>query len=235
MIPYILHVALLITVCLLFYKILLQKETFYKLNRWVLVCCMALSFALPLIAIPQQWAFRESENAADVMPARPVLSMEQNIAAQKQAAIRASVTSNAKANATPKLKAINPTAKTTTPATATTTATNTTTAATATTATPLLQRAIKWLFYLYWIGVGAFGLNLLLQLVVLLYQAYTKPVIRDGKFRIIELSGDKAPCSFGNNIFINPEKYDWDTYSQILLHEKVHIQQGHSFDILIGT
>jgi len=37
MIPYILHVALLISVCLLFYKLLLQKETFYRLNRVVLV------------------------------------------------------------------------------------------------------------------------------------------------------------------------------------------------------
>ena len=87
---------------------------------------------------------------------------------------------------------------------------------------------------MYWIGVAAFGLNLLLQLVVLLFQAYTKPVISDGKFRIIELSGDKAPCSFGNNIFINPEKYDWETYSQILLHEKIHIQQRHSLDILMA-
>ena len=48
MIPYILHVAMLISVCLLFYKLLLQKETFYRLNRWVLVFCLALSFILPL-------------------------------------------------------------------------------------------------------------------------------------------------------------------------------------------
>jgi hypothetical protein len=93
---------------------------------------------------------------------------------------------------------------------------------------------IKWLFYLYWAGVAAFGLNLLLQVVVLMIRAYSNPVIKDGKFRIVEVTGDKAPCSFGNNIFINPEKYDWDTYNQILIHEKVHIQQGHSFDIMLS-
>ena len=225
MIPYILHVALLISVCLLFYKILLQKETFYRLNRVVLVFCLALSFALPLIPVPQQWALRESAIPAETTVTEPVKNFQQNFAEQKQAAIKASVISNAKVAATPKLK-------TTTPVPAKATVTVPTTATT--TATPLLQRAVKWLFYLYWIGVAAFGLNLLLQVVVLLFQAYTKPFIRDGKFRIIELSGDKAPCSFGNNIFINPEKYDWETYSQILLHEKVHIQQGHSFDILIA-
>jgi hypothetical protein len=48
------------------------------------------------------------------------------------------------------------------------------------------------------------------------------------------VSGDKAPCSFGNNIFINPEKYEWETYNQILLHEKIHISQNHTLDIIIA-
>ena len=34
MIPYLLCVALLLAVCWAFYKLLLQKETFYRLNRW---------------------------------------------------------------------------------------------------------------------------------------------------------------------------------------------------------
>ena len=58
MIPYILHVALLISVCLLFYKIFLQRETFYRLNRVVLLICLGLSFVLPLISIPQAWTLR---------------------------------------------------------------------------------------------------------------------------------------------------------------------------------
>jgi hypothetical protein len=87
---------------------------------------------------------------------------------------------------------------------------------------------------LYWCGVAAFGLNFLLQVIVLLRQAYKSPAIQDGQFRIVELDTDKAPCSFGNYIFINPAKYDWETYSQILLHEKIHIKQGHSFDLLLA-
>jgi hypothetical protein len=50
----------------------------------------------------------------------------------------------------------------------------------------------------------------------------------------VELDDDKAPCSFGNNIFINPTKYEPDTFNQILLHEKIHIKQGHSLDLLIN-
>jgi BlaR1 peptidase M56 len=218
MIPYLLHVALLISVCLLFYKLLLQRETFYRLNRVVLVFCLALSFALPLIPIPQQWALREASKAT--------------VAKTESEAIYTAVVDASSNKLAPQNIVVKPTVSANVKATPPSTIKQTTAVSTPT--VPLVQRAFKWLFYLYWIGVVAFGLNLLMQVVVLLYQAYTKPAIRDGRFRIVELSGDKAPCSFGNNIFINPEKYDWDTYSQILLHEKIHIQQGHSLDILIA-
>jgi hypothetical protein len=92
---------------------------------------------------------------------------------------------------------------------------------------------LQWVVYLYWFGVIIFGLNFLLQIVVLLYKAYANPAIVDGKFRIVEIPEDKAPCSFANTIFINPEKYDWETYNQVLLHEKIHIEEKHTFDLLL--
>ncbi|MEO3403245.1 M56 family metallopeptidase [Mucilaginibacter sp. CAU 1740] len=97
-----------------------------------------------------------------------------------------------------------------------------------------MAEAAQWLSIIYITGVIIFGLNLLLQLIYTLYQAYARPVIIDGRYRIVEINGDKAPCSFLNNIFINPEKYDWDTYNQILIHEKVHARQLHSIDILLA-
>jgi hypothetical protein len=92
----------------------------------------------------------------------------------------------------------------------------------------------SWLFWVYWFGVAVFGVSFLFQIVLLLWRAWRNPVIIDGTYRIVEMKGDKAPCSFGSNIFINPEKYDWDTYNQILLHEKIHIHERHSLDILIA-
>jgi len=68
---------------------------------------------------------------------------------------------------------------------------------------------LKALFFCYLFGVLVFGGNFLLQVAVLLYQSYARPVIRDGRFRIVEISGNRAPCSFGNTIFINPASYDW--------------------------
>ena len=97
-----------------------------------------------------------------------------------------------------------------------------------------MEQIMQWLIYLYWFGVAVFALNFLMQAALLLYKAYSRPAIRDGRFRIVELTGEKAPCSFGNIIFINPAKYDWETYNQVLLHEKIHIEQKHTLDLLVA-
>lgn len=203
MIPYVLHVALLLAICLLFYKLLLQKETYYSLNRAVLIGCLAMAFLLPLVKVPQQWALRDSPQQPAAKPSTPVVALH-----LPQFAPTTSYKSQPQ-NAVVKAEAV------------------------AEPQAPLMQRIIKWAVYLYWFGVAAFGANLLLQLCVLAYQAYRKPVIQDGAFRIVELDDDKAPCSFGNSIYINPAKYEPETFNQILLHEKVHIKQRHSVDLLL--
>lgn len=197
MIPYILHVGVILACCLLFYKVLLQKETFYQLNRFVLLGCLVLSFSLPLLPIPQQLSFRRSE-AAVINPSKQVSYSNNTTTPQLQPA-----------EPTP-VEEIN------------------------TKSSLSFQQVIIWLTWLYWFGVAAFSVTFLIQVITLLTRVYTFPVIKDGRFTIIELPGDKAPCSFGNIIFINPEKYDWDTYNQILLHEKIHIQHKHSLDILLA-
>ncbi len=141
MLPYIINVALILGTCLAFYKLLLRRETFYKVNRFLLIVCLVISFALPLLKVPQQFSR---------------------------------------------------------------------------------------------FGVIVFAISFLFQVVLLIWRAYRNPVIIDGPYRIVEVSGDKAPCSFGNIIFINPSGYEWETYNQILLHEKVHIRQKHTIDILVA-
>ncbi|MGY4538875.1 hypothetical protein ACVW0P_003298 [Mucilaginibacter sp. UYNi724] len=208
MIPYVLHVALLISVCLLFYKLLLQNETFHHLNRWVLLACLVLTFILPLMRVPQQWAFRKAPEAIVNTPTpvktgleviKPTQTYEQEKTPQETVA----------ANPVTEKSFIE-------------------------TAASFTPQLLKWALWLYWCGVAAFGLNLLLQVIVLMRQAYKSQAIQNGQYRIVELDTDKAPCSFGNYIFINPAKYDWETYSQILLHEKIHVKQGHSIDLLLS-
>ena len=206
MIPYIINAGLILCGCLAFYKLLLQRETFYKLNRFMLVICLAASFSVPLLPVPHQWSFRKAEQ----VPSQKT---------QEIAQVNELVTSDTATTGTV-VKTVDPPASQTT---------------TSSTGNDIsFAQVMTWLTYLYWFGVIVFTLNFLVQVVVLYYRAYTSPVIKDGPFRIVEISGNKAPCSFGNNIFINPEKYDWETYNQILQHEKVHIRQGHTLDILFA-
>src|SRR5690242_9287306 len=78
MIPYILNVGLVLTACLAFYKLLLRNETFYRMNRYVLMLCLLFAFSLPLIHIPQQFSLRKTEtisvNANQVLPVKNIES-----------------------------------------------------------------------------------------------------------------------------------------------------------------
>lgn len=196
MILYLLNVALIICTSLVFYKVLLRNETFFRLNRFMLLACLVLAFMLPLVHVPPQWSFRKAGTeitASYLLPAtksdgQKVISAvpPANVSVQKAAGFFRDIS---------------------------------------------FAELLAWV---YWIGVAIFAVNFMIQLLTLIYRAYSRPVIQDGRFRIVELSGDQAPCSFGNNIFINPEKYEWETYSQIILHEKIHIQQGHSYDIILA-
>ena len=61
-VPYIINAALVLAACLAFYKVLLRRETFYKANRWLLMVCLAVAFALPLLQVPQELSFRRVVN-----------------------------------------------------------------------------------------------------------------------------------------------------------------------------
>jgi hypothetical protein len=203
--PYIVNTALILGACLVFYRLLLRRETFYKVNRWLLIVCLFISFALPLLKVPQQFSIRKNEGGHTIINQQPaVITTDQGIQqtpAVKPVVQTAPVVTNPDRDSSTKFS---------------------------------FSQWMNWLFWLYWFGVIVFGASFLFQLVLLLYRAYRNPVIIDGPYRIVEVSGDKAPCSFGNTIFINPEKYEWDTYNQILLHEKIHIRQKHTVDILIA-
>jgi hypothetical protein len=258
MIPYILHVTVITTVCFLFYKLLLQKETFYRLNRWTLLSCLAVSFALPLLPVPRDWSWREKWTeaavvnvmpnrvgavsqpvqetivqpmypAAPIRPNQPVRHVHHAPAREGKAVVREPRVDQTMAAVSGIADAGNKSSKTTTGTPVQ--------KKDAGTPAPFFSGAtllLALLFYVYLLGVVVFGANFLLQLMVLLYQSYSRPVIKDGRFRIVETSGSGAPCSFGNTIFINPEKYDWETYNQILIHEKIHVSGRHTLDILLA-
>ncbi len=205
--PYIINVALVLCACFVFYKLLLHRETFYKVNRWLLITCLAIAFLLPLVPVPQKFSLKKTElSSRDFITARSVTHIEERDG-ENDSLISESVIRH------PETGVISQ------PATGSAFA-----------AGPLMN----WLFWIYWFGVAVFAASFIFQLAILGWRTWRNPAIMDGRFRIVEISGHKAPCSFGNTIFINPSLYDWDTYNQILQHEKIHIRQQHTVDILIA-
>ena len=212
MINYLLHVALLISLTFTFYTVLLNKETFFKLNRFMLLLCLVFAFVLPLVKVPPRWSFRKPVEVVNVDRQLTNESITSELS-DASAGNANSASSNSQG---------------------TTIGDNRGTTIKDQIASFTELSLSQVLILIYWIGVAVFAINFVFQLIVLLYRTYTKPFIQDGRYRIVELNGNQAPCSFGNSIFINPEKYEWDTYNQILLHEKIHIQQGHSYDIILA-
>ncbi|MEM6379830.1 MAG: M56 family metallopeptidase, partial [Bacteroidota bacterium] len=218
MLPYLPHAALLIAIALVFYKALLERETFFNLNRWLLVACLLLAFLIPTVEIPADWSIWPAQNStsltaetdlgATAIPDLVVPSQSETISAAdletEKVLSEEAISELATAVETSKV----PFYKT------------------------LDWKQILWFTYL--VGVFIFGINLLIQFFALLFQIIRHPSIKDGKFRIIELEADKAPYSFLNCIFINPTKYDWETYDQIIKHEKIHIAQAHSIDMILA-
>jgi len=246
MIPYIFHVTVIITACFLFYKLLLQKETFFRLNRWTLLTCVGISFTLPLLPVPRQWSWRSTDGLArflQITTAAPDTKASQGPQTSQGAKASPVTTQTTASTAQPSG------AQNTGPAPIIPTGPSITDSRTANPSAHVQPKIAAnpaqpspgsspsptlILYWLYLFGVSVFGGNLLLQIIVLLYQSYTRPVVQDGPFRIVETTGDRAPCSFGHNIFINPSKYDWETYNQILLHEKIHASGRHTIDILLA-
>ncbi|MFK7948800.1 MAG: hypothetical protein AB8G11_14500 [Saprospiraceae bacterium] len=212
--PYIIHAAILLSGCYLLYQFLLKTETFYKLNRWLLVACIFVAFALPMFEVPANYSLRQAEKIEnkkseqqktivldDKIQAIEKVSTDEQLQETNQEIPIIAAESTKKTTITNTFKPIN------------------------------WQRGLR---YIYMIGLGIFAINFLIQLSSLLWTIIKNPTIKDGKFRIIEMSEDKAPYSFLNNIFINPTKYDWETYNQILEHEKIHIEERHTLDILFA-
>jgi beta-lactamase regulating signal transducer with metallopeptidase domain len=249
MIPYSLHVTVILTVCFLFYKLFLQKATFYGLNRWTLLGCLVLSFILPLLPAPRGWTW-VAATTAETVAAKPAI---QRSSAFNASSIDPMPTTTPVAPTAAHLSKRSPhrtTAQLSRPATtrpavtspAPTDAGPHTTAANlpATVSPPshpfrtLLLQGLQWLSYVYCLGLLVFGLKFVLQIFLLCYQSLSRPATRDGRCRIVQSAGDRGPCTFGNTIFINPALYDPETFQQILVHEKVHVNEGHTIDILLA-
>ncbi|WP_281989667.1 M56 family metallopeptidase [Aquimarina aggregata] len=64
---YLIHSSALIGLSYMVYTLFLSKETFYHLNRWVLLSLIVLSLTLPFISIPENLSFKSLNHSERIL------------------------------------------------------------------------------------------------------------------------------------------------------------------------
>ncbi len=86
---------------------------------------------------------------------------------------------------------------------------------------------------LYAIGAFLFILRFIIQLISLKKLLINNPNKKQENCILIEVKEDIAPFSFFNYIVYNPTLHSAEELNMILKHEKIHIVQYHTFDLLV--
>ena len=227
MVPYVMHVAVLIAILYLSYHFLLSKVTFFRANRWVLLVGIAVAFLLPLIKVSPEISlktqFEKPITLTEMMskreetfepPSEELLNLEKGenepvVVALTNEKFKLQSEENPPSvdldvfeeNRAPVFPAI-----------------------------PLNRLLIA----IYFAGVGILSFQFILQISKLVKYAIQSQYEREGPFHIFSHPKLTASFSFFNAIFINKGKYDAETYAQILAHEKMHATSHHTIDMLIA-
>ncbi len=202
--------SILIFVLWCFYRLFLQKESFFAANRFYLLACLLMAFILPFISLPELMENQGIittliEPAADPVPS---IHTPQSTLEDPSENFDTNVVESIPS---PEVSAESPAKPTRT------------------------YKLGFWLLITYLFGVLIFSLNLVSQIISVIFRVIkSSDSIKDIDCIIVNSPVAQEPCSFFNYIFINPEPYDLETYEQIIAHEKVHVNQLHSIDLLLS-
>jgi bla regulator protein BlaR1 len=101
------------------------------------------------------------------------------------------------------------------------------------------QNAVKpfdvmtYLPVVYGLGVAFFSIRFIIQFISLAFVIIKNKSEIKGKFQYIKTTHNVSPFSFFNWIVYNPIQFSETELDQIITHEKVHVTDRHSFDILL--
>ncbi|MDD2306891.1 MAG: M56 family metallopeptidase [Prolixibacteraceae bacterium] len=87
--------------------------------------------------------------------------------------------------------------------------------------------------YAYLIGVVLFSIKLFIQLFQIGQLIRQNQVIAEGKIKLVVLKREISPFSFLNYIFASSNLQNTKGWEKMLEHERQHIRQGHTFDVLL--
>ena len=93
---------------------------------------------------------------------------------------------------------------------------------------------LDYLPLVYALGVILFFGRFLIQLTSLIAIISKHKSSKKGNYVFVETTNNVSPFSFFKYIVYNPNQFNKTELEQILIHEKVHVTQQHSIDILLS-
>jgi len=86
---------------------------------------------------------------------------------------------------------------------------------------------------IYWFGFSVFLVRFIRNLASLLRSIHESEKIKKGGFTLVLIPEKILPYSFWNYVFVNKDEYEYNLIDrELFVHEKAHITQKHSLDIL---
>ena len=215
-IVYIIKSSLLLAMLVSLFMLFMSRETFHKLNRYLLLCIVVVSLALPFanvgVSTPLQGLFDSIENGFtkidDALPVADVLLADEQPMMATQPLV---ATFDAVADVTPvSIEEKGSTA-------------------------PLWQIVVLVIYVL--------GVVLLVIRQLVMYVQLSRLIMRSSKvsaeqygLRNVKLrlhSGEEKPFSWFGWVVVSNKDMD-EGAREILTHEAAHVRAGHSWDILLA-
>ncbi len=87
---------------------------------------------------------------------------------------------------------------------------------------------------IYFAGVLVFFIRLMVLLGFLFKAIKNNPRSKNKEYNLVHMNEEIPPFSFFRYIFVTKEATKFKDFEQILTHEKVHVKQKHSLDLLMA-
>ncbi|WP_317897553.1 M56 family metallopeptidase [Aurantibacillus circumpalustris] len=221
---YSLEIAISLALFFSAYWLLLKNETFFKLNRFYLVSSVVIALLLPLLNI----SLAETNGENSFITRYLVLPIEQ---------IEQSLLGNTTSESIPiknrttllknNLNTLNAESESLLGSTQSMAATSIESSS---------DSKLNWLsivLVLYFIGAALFLIRFIANLIWVFTSVLKNKSQQLLGRRIIRIKRNSSPFSFLNFIFISVNEYREDELVKIITHEKIHIQQKHSLDLIL--
>ena len=230
---YLFETGLCLSLLYLVYVFFLRKETFFRFNRLYLLSSMGISVLIPLVHFsfitpnpePFEQPFREIGRIR-ALYAGFILSTDTDFSDPRYRSYAAAEFENMGWQQSGNADGV--------AQTGISASSQDSHNAGSVTKLNMLINPARALMLIYLAGVFFFLVRFIILLVWLQHTIRKNKKVDYGDFNLVPMKKDVTPFSFFRYVFINRELIDLPGFRQVLAHERVHVKQHHSLDLLLA-